>query len=96
MVNFESNPSNPIKYLCGLEELNLSDNNFKSLPADLHKEAPALRVLNMTNNQKFGDLESIMKIKTLEELYLRGTAIKTLPNSLADLPNLTVVEGIVY
>lgn len=37
-----------------------------------------------------------MKIKTLEELYLRGTAIKTLPNSLADLPNLNIVEGTVY
>ena len=79
---WKSNGSNPLKYLCGVEELNLSDNNFKTLPSDVD-QLTNLRVLNLSNNPKFNDINSILKVQGsyfLEKISFQRRILKKFNN----------------
>lgn len=77
--------------LCGLCELNLENNNFKSLPKDLHKLVN-LRILRLTNNPKLSNLKGVETLKKLEELHICETDISALDNCLTSLETLSIIE----
>lgn len=80
-----------LAYLAGLTELDLSKNSFKTLPPEI-EQLVLLRVLNISNNPKFGDTEIITKLTNLEELYIQGTLIKQCPDSWSNLTNLRQIK----
>ena len=81
-----------IKTLDKLEVLDLYDNLLKSLPRTI-EEAPKLRVLNIGKNNFFSSLPSeVLKIKQLNELYVRNLDLKNLPKGISDLKKLQVLD----
>ena len=78
---------NDLANLAGLIELDLSKNCFKTLPPEI-EQLVLLRVLNLSNNPKFGDTDIITKLTNLEEVHIQGTQIKQCPSSWNNLTNL--------
>lgn len=91
--DLEEVPKNLLDKLKNLERLNLSDNSLSEFSM-LEPEYSILRVLILKNNniKNFEDLE-LSKIKTLEELDLRGNQINKIKVSLLkNLLDHTVIE----
>lgn len=77
-----------IKKLKNLEELYLTLNYIKKLPVEI-LELKKLRILDLTENPSFNDIEKVTKMKWLNEFYCFGchltdSDIKKLKKELPD------------
>lgn len=61
-----------IRFLSNLKQLDISDNNFTGLPAEVGQLAK-LEVLNLSNNPFTGLPNELASLKNLKVLNLRGT-----------------------
>lgn len=85
-----------LTHVAGLTDLNsliLSDNQLTSLPSSI-TTLTALKKLSLSANKLRSDsLPDLSPLKTLEEIRLNGNAhISMIPEGLADLPVLSVLE----
>ncbi|MEK7462440.1 MAG: leucine-rich repeat domain-containing protein [Patescibacteria group bacterium] len=61
-----------IRFLTNLKQLNISDNNFTGLPAEVG-QLSKLEILNLSNNPFTGLPNELANLKSLKILDLRGT-----------------------
>ena len=82
-----------LETLDDIKELNLSNNNIKSLPANLFWNWNKLTRLNLSNNQiEEIDLETFSRVPNLEYLDLSNNKIKNLDTVLKDLSSLKYIK----
>ncbi len=83
-----------IRHVSGLQELDLSNNNFTGLPAEVG-QLSQLRILNLSNNPFTGLPHELGNLKNLQTLDLRGTSASQFDVDMikSNLPSSVEVLG---
>jgi Leucine-rich repeat (LRR) protein len=76
--------------LINLETLCLSLNGIVKIPAEM-SQLTKLKKLDLTDNASLSEISNVVEIPSLEELYLFGCGLTTLPHNIKKLSNLKYI-----
>ena len=80
-----------IKNARHLQRLSLPVNAIQAIPVEI-ATLKELYFVNLTDNAGLIDITNLAKIENLQELYLDGCSVETLPNGFAQLKKLRILS----
>ena len=76
-----------IKKLKNLETLRLNVNSISTIPVEL-TELKKLKQIDLSDNVSLSNIDALVKISSIEELYLYGCHLTKMPSDIGNLKNL--------